>query len=105
MDQHLAKVACFDQCPHEANSVQVQRLEFLCANMQSQLQSQNTKIGRIIETVNNSLTTSDDQRGSEIPDTVLSGFDNSDALALVNATIANLQAQTQKQVNYLNLAY
>lgn len=57
---HKEKRGKFKQNKHEANSVQVQRLESLCANMQSRLQSQNIKIGVIIGTVNDSLTTSDD---------------------------------------------
>ena len=93
------------QNKHKASSVQVQHLESVVADLQSQLQSQGTNISGIIGTVNDSLATNDDQRSGKIPATLPSGLGNADALALANATIASLQAQICQQANDLNYAY
>ena len=55
----------------------------------TQLQSQSTKIGKIIGTVDNSLTTNVDQRGGKITETVQ--IENTDVFALTNDTILSLE--------------
>ena len=69
------------------------------------MQSQNHKISKIIDTVNGSITASDDPSSGKILNMVSTDLGNADALALSNATIANIWAQNQKIANDLNHAY
>lgn len=93
------------QSKHKASSTQAKRLEFFYKDTQSQLQSQNNKIGEVIATVNDSLTASNDPSIGNILNMVPTRYGNGDASALANPIIANLHTQTQKQTNNLNHAY